>query len=403
MKLFRRLRAHPVMVPIVTFSVLILASVGGWMLLNKHTVAPTDAFVVIISHDHVEQTVPSREKTVGALLAKLHIVINQGDVVEPGIQSKINQDDFRINIYRAVPVEIVDGDQHTYTFSAATTSRSIARQAGIKTYAEDALKTQPVTDFVRQGAVGEQVVISRSTPVSLNLYGTSIATRTRAKTVGDLISEKHIKLAKDDQLTPAADTPITPNEPIFVVRNGTKLENVTEQLAMPTRTIEDGSLAFGTSAIRQQGAAGQQVVTYQDVLKNGVVVGRNVIQSVVTQQPVTQIVVQGTSLSGIRGDMALAGIGSGDYAYVDYIVGHESGWCPTKAQGEHYCPAIPDNQYTSAGYGLCQATPGSKMESAGSDWATNPITQLRWCNSYAVGHYGSWYAAYVHWINYHWW
>ncbi|MEI9914097.1 MAG: hypothetical protein WDN66_03915 [Candidatus Saccharibacteria bacterium] len=60
---------------------------------------------------------------------------------------------------------------------------------------------------------------------------------------------------------------------------------------------------------------------------------------------------------------------------------------------------VPDDSYTSAGYGLCQATPGYKMASAGSDWATDPITQLKWCNGYAVSRYGGWYNAYVHWIN----
>lgn len=391
------------MIPIVVFAVLLLASFGAWRVLNHHNATVTDAFVVIISHDHVEQTVPSRQKTVGDLLKKLRIRLNPGDVVEPSAATAIKQDDFRINIYRAVPVEVVDGTQHTFTFSAATTSRSIARQAGVTTYSEDKLATQPVQNFVSEGAIGEQVVINRSTPVNLNLYGTPLPTRTHARTVGELVKEKKIKLAKDDQLTPTANTPLTPNVPVFVVRHGTQLENVTQTIPMPVQAIQDSSLAYGTSAVRQQGAAGEQVITYQNVLENGKVVGRNVVQTVVTRQPVTQIVVQGTSLSGIKGDMALAGISPGDYTYVDYIVSHESGWCPTKAQGEHDCPAVPDNQFTPNGYGLCQATPGSKMASAGSDWATNPVTQLRWCHGYAIGRYGSWYVAYNHWLAYHNW
>jgi len=403
-KRFRRLRAHPVVVPIVTFLALALVTTGGLYAhhLQRHPNI-SNAFVVIITHDHAEQTVPSREKTVGALLMKLHIPLHEGDVVEPNAQTRITQDDFRINIYRAVPVEIVDGTQHTFAFSAATTSRSIASQAGITTYPEDELATQPVQNFISQGAIGEQIVINRSTPVNLNLYGTLATTRTHARTVGDLIKEKNIKLAKDDVVTPAANTPLTPNIPVFVVRNGTKLENVTQPIATPQQIIQDASLAYGTSAVRQEGSPGEQVVTYQDQLQNGRLVGRTVVQTVITKQPVTQIVVQGTSLSGIKGDMALAGIGPGDYSYVDYIVSHESGWCPTKAQGEHSCPAVPDNQYTSGGYGLCQATPGSKMSTAGSDWATNPVTQLRWCNGYALGRYGSWGAAYNHWLAYHNW
>jgi hypothetical protein len=43
------------------------------------------------------------------------------------------------------------------------------------------------------------------------------------------------------------------------------------------------------------------------------------------------------------------------------------------------------------------------MASAGADWATNPVTQLKWCNGYAVGRYGSWGAAYNHWLANHNW
>jgi hypothetical protein len=38
------------------------------------------------------------------------------------------------------------------------------------------------------------------------------------------------------------------------------------------------------------------------------------------------------------------------------------------------------------------------MASAGSDWRTNPVTQLRWCDGYATGRYGSWSGAYSFWL-----
>src|SRR6185437_11391330 len=127
-------------------------------------------------------------------------------------------------------------------------------------------------------------------------------------------------------------------------------------------------------------------------------VSRTVIQTVVVQPAVPQIVVVGSSLSGIKGDMALAGISPSDYQYVDYIVSHESGWCPTKAQGQYGgCPPYSGFVTSYGGYGLCQSTPGIKMATAGADWATNPITQLKWCSGYAQARYGSWYNAYEHW------
>ncbi len=89
--------------------------------------------------------------------------------------------------------------------------------------------------------------------------------------------------------------------------------------------------------------------------------------------------------------MASAGIASSDYQYVDYIVTKESGWNSTAT-----------NAFSGA-YGLCQALPGSKMASAGSDWQTNAVTQMKWCDSYAQSRYGSWLDAYNFWIANNWW
>lgn len=105
--------------------------------------------------------------------------------------------------------------------------------------------------------------------------------------------------------------------------------------------------------------------------------------------------------------MAQAGIAESDFGYVDYIVSREGGWCATRWQGMTYCPGYfiqYDSLYdTWEGYGLCQSTPGIKMATAGDDFATNPVTQMKWCNSYALARYGSWYASYIHWVNNHNW
>lgn len=44
---------------------------------------------------------------------------------------------------------------------------------------------------------------------------------------------------------------------------------------------------------------------------------------------------------------------------------------------------------TSVAYGIPQATPGTKMASAGPDWATNPWTQLKWMIGYVNKKFGS--------------
>lgn len=383
---------HPHAVPVITVAALLVLTIGGYTVARLTDRIPLQdkAFVVIVSYDKKKQVIPSHQQTVGGLLAKLRVPLSEGDVVEPAPSTVINQDDFRINIYRAVPVQVVDGAQKTFTFSAATTPRAIAQQTGQKLSPEDWVSTVPAQNFIESGAIGEQVIIDRATPVNVDLYGAPVVLRTHAKTVGGMMKEKRIKLTKQDSVSVPENTPITPGMQVAFLRTGTKTETRTEAIPMPVQTINDNSLAYGTSAVRQQGAPGEQVVTYQVTLNNNVETGRTVIQKVVNKEPVTQITVLGTNLSGIKGDMAKAGIAPSDYNYADFIISKESGWNPAARN-------------PSGAFGLCQALPGSKMASAGADWATNPVTQLRWCNGYAIGRYGSWAAAHSYWQSHHYW
>jgi uncharacterized protein YabE (DUF348 family) len=393
MERLRVFSRHPVAVPVGVFVFCAIVSLVGYFgLIYKpgKPIAPNSAFVVIVSHDKRVQTVPSRKQTVGQLLTKLDIKLNKGDIVEPDVATPITQDDFRINVYRAVPVQVIEGNTRQFTFSAATTPRSVASQVGYKLYPEDGVKTVPVTNFLRQGAIAEEVVIDRSVPIFLNLYGTALELRTHADTVADLLKEKGLTLAASDQVLPAPSTPIKANQQIFVARKGTTLQSLVEPVAIPIKTVNDTNLAYGIRVIRQQGSPGKRIVTYQVDKKTGL---RKIIQRATIVTPVQQIVAIGTNLSGSRGDVIRAGISAEDYFYVDYIVSHEGGW-----------NGVMKYNYSGSGaYGLCQALPGSKMASAGSDWQTNPITQLRWCDGYATGRYGSWRAAYYFWTSHHYW
>lgn len=52
---------------------------------------------------------------------------------------------------------------------------------------------------------------------------------------------------------------------------------------------------------------------------------------------------------------------------------------------------------SSGAYGIPQALPGSKMASAGADWADNPVTQIRWGLDYMTATYGSACGAWAYW------
>ncbi|MEO6943040.1 MAG: transglycosylase SLT domain-containing protein [Terrimesophilobacter sp.] len=56
----------------------------------------------------------------------------------------------------------------------------------------------------------------------------------------------------------------------------------------------------------------------------------------------------------------------------------------------------------SGAYGIPQALPGSKMASAGADWATNPATQITWGLGYIAARYGTPCGAWEHSEQHHW-
>ena len=82
--------------------------------------------------------------------------------------------------------------------------------------------------------------------------------------------------------------------------------------------------------------------------------------------------------------LAEFGFGPDQFGCLDSLYSRESGW-----------RVNADNPYSSA-YGIPQALPGSKMASAGSDWATNPVTQIRWGLGYIQDRYGSPCGAWSH-------
>jgi uncharacterized protein YabE (DUF348 family) len=399
-KRLKRWGAHPFAIPLGLFVGLVLASGVAVLIASggKPTATTANSVIVIVSHDQQRQTVPTNAPTVGKLLEKLNITLGNGDRVEPAPSTAILQDNFRVNVYRAVPVVVEDAGQQVRALSAATTPRSIAAQAGITVYPEDLVATGSTGNLLDGPGIAKPIYVQRSTPINLNLYGTQTPTRTQAKTVQQLLTEKKITLVDGATVTPAADTPLVGNMQVFILNKGVSIASKEEAVPMPIQNVDDKNLTLGSKAIRQKGSPGKQVVTYQITVDpaTGKEVGRTVIQTVVVQNPVPQIVAIGKNVAVPRDKVELmraVGIAESDYGYVDYIISHEAGW-----------NGVTKYNYSGSGaYGICQALPGSKMASAGADWQTNPVTQLKWCDGYAKGRYGNWKAAYDFKIRTGWW
>lgn len=81
---------------------------------------------------------------------------------------------------------------------------------------------------------------------------------------------------------------------------------------------------------------------------------------------------------------ALGRVGAAQFACLDSLWMKESGW--------NYRATNP----SSGAYGIPQSLPASKMASAGADYLTNPITQVKWGLGYINSRYGSPCNAWAH-------
>lgn len=75
--------------------------------------------------------------------------------------------------------------------------------------------------------------------------------------------------------------------------------------------------------------------------------------------------------------LAEYGFDAGQFSCLDSLWAGESGW--------DYTATNP----SSGAYGIPQSLPATKMATAGADWETNPITQIKWGLGYIRDAYGS--------------
>lgn len=298
----------------------------------------TEGMKYVNFYDNGEKlTVRTDARTVSDALERAGIVINDGDIVEPKLETEINADNFFINIYRARPVVLKDGLTEKYLMTASYDVKTIAKEAGVTVYDGDEIAMVFNKDFLEAGAV--------------NTYE--------------------------------------------ITRNGGRTVTEEVEVAFTEETIRDANLEAGKSEVRQLGEVGLKRVNYNVYYVDNVEVSREVASEEMIREPVKRIVAIGVKKSlppdsEVCAEWArAAGVSEADLNAAIDLIYHESG-CRVNARNAR-----------SGAYGIPQALPGSKMASAGADWETNPVTQIRWMAGY-VSRYGGWQGALNFWYAHGW-
>lgn len=236
------------------------------------------------------------EKTLAKALKAEHIELDARDTVEPSINQELVASDYKVNIYRARPVVVVDGAIRIKKVSPYQTAEQIAKDVKIELYDGDTATLKPLTDFVNDGA-GLQLTITRATSITLDLYGRKTEIRTQAKTVGDMLKEKKIVLGENGRVSVPLDTPISQGMQIRVWREGKQTVTIEQEIPVTNQIVYDADRPIGYRAAQTQGVPGIRSISYQVEIKEGVEVSRVEIANIVTKNATQQI-----EVIGIRND-----------------------------------------------------------------------------------------------------
>ena len=285
------------------------------------------------------RSVPTRAETVGQLLERLGISLDPDDIVEPSLESSLDQPDFQVSIYRARSLRIIDGQETRTVRSAYQNPRLIVDNAGYHLASND-------------DAVWVQ--------------------------------------------TPSLTNPSLPLDTIEIIRSVTTETRIVPLPPQVILTI-DNSLPSCYFRVVSLGQAGSKEVTYQSSLAGSSAGATPVVSEVVITEAIDEQRVQGGQRAHFIAEAdrqalaASAGVTTSDWTYLNYIFTKESRWNAAACNP------------SSKAFGLCQALPASKMADIAGDYWTNPLTQMKWCHQYALGRYGSWQNAYNFWQANYWW
>ena len=345
-----------------------------------------------------EKIILSEATTVESAIKEAGIYLDQKDLVEPNLNEELVASAYSINIYRARPVTVIDGDFREKVMTPYQTTEQIAKDAGLELKPEDKASLG-LADISSGNGAGLELNITRAKGFMITLFAKTSAIRTQAKTVQELLNEKNIKLDQNDRVSMSLDQPIQPGMQLRIWREGKQTVAMEEEVSFSVEKIFDADRELGYKTIKQPGVNGKRNVTYEITVNDGVEISRTEIASLVTEPAKAQIEVVGTKPKYVyQGEsskiewMRQAGISESDFGYVDYIINRESRWNPNSVNA------------SSGACGLAQALPCSKVPGD----PLNPVDNLKWANSYAQTctawrRYCGWEGAYQFWLRNNWW
>ena len=199
-------------------------------------------------------------------------------------------EDSKIVVCRASNVKFVNADGTIENIVFAGTVAELIEQQGV-VLSDKLVSSVNVKAVVTNNL---EVKILNSYDLTINVDNEKKFVKSTAKTVGEVLSEQGITLDSDDEVVPTADTALSNEMVIDVLRVEYVTREAEETVKFTSTTKYSSAMLKGTKKVTQEGQNGTKTVVYKDKVVNGVVESSAVESETVTKKPVTKITTVGT-------------------------------------------------------------------------------------------------------------
>ncbi|MFC6091183.1 transglycosylase family protein [Saccharothrix lopnurensis] len=247
---------------------------------------------ITVDVDGEAKTVRTYEGTVGEILADEGITVGAHDALSPSPQAKVG-DGGRITLDRGRLVKAtVDGEQREGWVRSVTVDEAL-----------DQLRIEDEGAWVSHERGMDVPLSGMALEVkslkTITLYDGGHEPRqlrTTAVTVEELMRVENLALGPDDRLETASDLRITSGAEVHISRTGVSVINATEPVQPAVEEVKDDTMMKGQKQVVEEGAAGEQIVTYRVTTKNGKEIAREKLGVKITKEPKARKVKVGTKL-----------------------------------------------------------------------------------------------------------
>jgi uncharacterized protein YabE (DUF348 family) len=197
-----------------------------------------------------------------------------------------------ITVHRAVPFTLHEDGRATTLYTTASTVGETLRRAGLTLYLADGV--QP--GLGERMSAGLDVTVDRSIPVTVQVDGRALRTRTHRECVDEVLADLGIVLTNQDYTIPALDASLGENATVRVVRVSERF--LIEQDPIPFETVwqPDPDLEIDYQRVMQEGAPGVLQRRIRVRYEDGQEVSRVLDDEYVAAPPTTKIFGYGSKI-----------------------------------------------------------------------------------------------------------